>query len=106
SGLRTSAYAAGEVDVTIVHEPQFDDAAPQVKDPVIIATLYKEVPNYLKEAQAAPAKWLEENFETAATYCAAVLIGMAELNDDVEKFVEVANEFSEVDPLDEATLRK
>lgn len=105
SGLRTSAYAAGEVDVTIVHEPQYDQAAPQVTDPVIIATLYKEVPNYLKEAQAAPASWLEENFESAATYCASVLLGMRELNGDEEKFVEVANEFSEIDPLDEETLR-
>lgn len=105
SGLRTSAYAAGEVDVTIVHEPQYDQAAPQVTDPVIIATLYKEVPNYLKEAQAAPASWLEENFESAATYCAAVLLGMRELNADEDKFVAVANDFSEIDPLDEETLR-
>jgi hypothetical protein len=106
SGLRTSAYAAGEVDVTIVHEPQYDEAAPQVQDPVIIATLYKEVPEYLKEAQAAPTAWLDENLESAATYCAAALLGMEELSQDFDTFVEAANEYSQVDPLPEDVLKE
>ena len=106
SGLRTSAYAAGEVDVTIIHEPQYDEAAPQVQDPTIIATLYKEVPQYLKEAQAAPTAWLDENLESAATYCAAALLGMDELSTDFDTFVEAANEYSQVDPLSEEVLQE
>lgn len=106
SGLRTSAYAAGEVDVTIIHEPQFQEAAPQVQDPVIIATLYKEVPEYLKEAQAAPTAWLDENKEAAATYCAAALLGMEELTNDYDAFVEAAAEYSQIDPLPEDVLKE
>lgn len=107
SGLRTSAYAAGEVDATVIHEPQFAESAPQVQDPVIIATLWEEVPEYLKEVQAAPKSWLDENVEAAASYCAATLKGMRELQDDVDLFIEAAQEYSETDKgLDEETLRE
>jgi ABC-type nitrate/sulfonate/bicarbonate transport system substrate-binding protein len=107
SGLRTSAYAAGEVDATVIHEPQYAEAAPQVEDPVIIASLWEEVPEYLKEVQAAPQAWLEENVEAAAGYCAATLKGMRELQDDVDAFITAAQEYTETDKgLDEETLRE
>lgn len=104
SGLRTSAYASGDVDATVIHEPQFAEAAPQVTDPVIIATLYSEVPGYLKEVHAAPTAWLDENVEVAASYCAAVLKGMRVLEADFELFVEASEEYSESEALDEETL--
>jgi ABC-type nitrate/sulfonate/bicarbonate transport system substrate-binding protein len=106
SSLRTSAFAAGEVDATIVHEPQFQDAAPQVDDPVIIASLYEEVPQYIKEAQAAPTAWLDANLESAAAYCASVLLGMEELTGDYDAFAAAVETYSEIDPMPEDLLRE
>lgn len=105
SGLRESAYAAGKVDATVIHEAQYKEAAPQVKQPVVIATLYKEVPNYLKEVQAAPTAWLDKNTETAASYCAAVLKGMRVLKGDFSLFQQASQKYSETEKLDEATLK-
>ena len=106
SGLRTSAYAAGEVDATVIHEPQYQEAATQVQDPVIIASLWEEVPQYLKEVHAAPRSWLEENTEAAASYCAAALKGMRELQADEELFIEASQQYAQTEELDEETLRE
>lgn len=104
SGLRTSAYAAGQVDATVIHEPQYAEAATQVEDPVVIASLFEEVPNYLKEVHAAPKAWLEENTEAAASYCAAAIKGMRELQDDKELFAEASKQYAQTENLDEETL--
>lgn len=106
SGLRTSAYASGDVDATVIHLPQYEESAPQVDDPVIIASLYEEVPNYLKEVHAAPTAWLDENAEAAASYCAAVLMGMRELQDDIEVYKEAVKEYAESEDVDEAELEE
>jgi ABC-type nitrate/sulfonate/bicarbonate transport system substrate-binding protein len=106
SGLRASAFAAGEVDATIIHERQFNEAATQLDDAVIIAQLYEEVPNFIKEAQAAPRAWLEENSELAANYCASVLTGMRTLKADYDEFKAAVDEFAESDPLAEEELQR
>lgn len=86
SGLRTSAFAAGKVDATVIHVQQFNQAKTQVKDAKIIASLYEDVPVYIKEAFAAPSKWLDENKETAAKFCASVLKGNRELKKSYSTF--------------------
>lgn len=106
SGLRTSAYAAGEVDATVIHDYQYFEAESQATDPVIIASLFDEVPEFTKEAHAAPASWLEENSELAANYCAAVLAGMRELSDDYDTWVQAVEDFADVEEMpDEETLQ-
>ncbi len=106
SGLRTTAYASGEVDATVIHDYQYFEAETQVADAVIIASLFDEVPDFVKEAHAAPASWLDENQELAANYCASVLVGMRELNGDYDLFVEAVEQFADIDEMpDDETLR-
>ncbi|SEF15690.1 ABC transporter substrate-binding protein [Jiangella alba] len=106
SGLRTTAFASGDVDATVIHDYQYYEAAEQATDPVIIASLFEEVPDFVKEAHAAPAAWLEENAELAANYCAAVLMGMRELSADYDAFVGAVEEFADVEEMpDDETLR-
>ena len=76
SGLRTTAFAAGDVDVTLVHLTQYNsEILPAVPDAQIISRLYEDVPTFLKETFAAPSSWIDENLETAAAICAAVISG-------------------------------
>ncbi|MQA81425.1 MAG: hypothetical protein GEV10_23585 [Streptosporangiales bacterium] len=86
SGLRTSSFASGKVDATVIHVQQYNQAKTQVKDAEVIASLYDDVPIYIKEAFAAPAKWLKENKETAAGFCASVLKGNRELKKSYSTF--------------------
>lgn len=106
SGLRATAFAAGEVDATIIHQRQFNEAATQVEDAVILAQLFAEVPEFIKEGQAAPKAWLEENAEEAATYCAAVLLGMRELKTDYDLFKQAVADYAETDAVAEEELER
>lgn len=105
SALRSSVFVADGVDATVIHLTQFKQAAEQVSDAVIITTLYKDVPVFIKEAFAAPASWLEENLELAASFCASVLKAARELPRDFDLFVSAVNEFVGVPP-SEAMLRE
>lgn len=104
SSLRTAAWAAGEVDSTVIHEDQYEQAEGEVTDPVRIATLYEDVDTFVKEVQAAEAGWLEENRELAAQYCATTLLAMHQLKADFDLFVEAVNTYVE-DPPEEDALR-
>lgn len=101
SGLRTTAFAAGQVDATVIHEDQYTSAETQVPDATRIATLYEDVDVFVKEAQAAPAEWLEENRELAAQYCATTLIAMHDLKSDFGLFAEAVNTYVEEPPSEE-----
>ncbi|PRB18414.1 ABC transporter substrate-binding protein [Microbacterium sp. MYb62] len=101
SGLRTTAFAAGQVDATVIHEDQFTSAATQVKDAARIATLYEDVEVFVKEAQAAPADWLAENGELAAQYCATTLVAMHELKSDFDLFSDAVAQYVEEPPTEE-----
>lgn len=106
SGLRTTAYASGDVDATVIHDYQYFESAEQATDPVILATLYDEVPGFVKEAHAAPAAWLDDNVEVAANYCAGVLLGMRELSADYDTFVQAVTDFADIEEMpDDETLR-
>lgn len=101
SSLRTAAWAAGDVDSTVIHEDQYESAAPNVNEPVRIATLYENVDTFIKEAQAADAAWLEQNRELAAKYCATTLKAMKALKADFPTFQSAVNEYVEEPPSEE-----
>jgi ABC-type nitrate/sulfonate/bicarbonate transport system substrate-binding protein len=105
SGLRTSAYVADEVDATVIHLPQFRQAAEQIPDAVIITTQYGDVPIFIKEAYAAPADWLDENLDTAAAFCASVIKASRELPEDFELYQAAVDQFVG-EPPDEAELQE
>ena len=105
SALRSSVFVADGVDATVIHLTQFKQAAEQVSDAVIITTLYKDVPVFIKEAFAAPATWIEENQDLAAAFCASVLKASRELSQDFDLFVSAVNEFVG-EPPNQAMLRE
>lgn len=99
SGLRTTAFAAGDVDVSLVHLTQYNaEILPAVPDAQIISRLYEDVPTFLKETLAAPASWIEENLDTAAAICAAVIAGSRTLTEDRAAFDEAVNTYVEEPP--------
>jgi ABC-type nitrate/sulfonate/bicarbonate transport system substrate-binding protein len=102
SGLRTTAFAAGDVDVSLVHLTQYNsEILPAVPDAQIISRLYEDVPTFLKETFAAPASWIDENLETAAAICAAVVAGSRTLTSDRAAFDEAVNTYVEEPPATE-----
>jgi len=105
SGLRTSAFVADEVDATVIHLGQFNQAAEEVPDAVIITTLYGDAPVFIKEAYAAPADWLDENLDTATAFCASVIKASRELSSDFDLFLSAVDEYVG-EPPDEATLQE
>ena len=82
SSARTGAWAAGQLDATVIHDTQYDSAQASVNRPVLIATLYENAPAFIKVAQAARADWLVQNRELAARYCATTLRAMRALRSD------------------------
>lgn len=102
SSARTAAWAAGTVDATVIHDTQFDGAEATVNQPVRIASLYDNVPSFIKTAQAARADWLEQNRELAARYCATTLRAMRELRGDFALFQTAVEKYVEVPPSEES----
>lgn len=105
SGERTSALASGDCDATVVHIPQANDVDAETGDVNILARLYGEVPNFMKEAYAARADWLEENVETAAALTASVIQSSRDLSENLDAFVSAVNELVE-EPPDQAELEE
>ena len=104
SGLRTTAFASGDVDVTLVHLTQYNsEILPAVPDAQIISRLYEDVPTFLKETFAAPTSWIDENLETAAAICAAVISGSRTLVSDRAAFDEAVATYV-AEPPDPAQL--
>jgi hypothetical protein len=102
SGLRTTAFAAGDVDVSLVHLTQYNaEIVPAVPDAQIISRLWEDVPTFLKETFAAPASWIDENLDTAAAICAAVVAGSRTLTSDRAAFDEAVNTYVEEPPAPE-----
>jgi ABC-type nitrate/sulfonate/bicarbonate transport system substrate-binding protein len=105
SSARTAAWAAGELDATVIHDTQYDGAQASVDRPVEIATLYENAPGFIKVAQAARADWLSQNRELAARYCATTLRAMKALKGDFALFQGAVNEDVD-DPPSEQSLRE
>jgi hypothetical protein len=94
SGLRTTAFATGDVDVSLVHLTQYNaEILPAVEDAQIIARLYEDVPTFLKETLAAPASWIDENLDTATAICAAIIAGSRTLTEDRAAFDAAVNTY-------------
>lgn len=93
SSLRTSVFVANGVDATVLHLAQFKQSASEIPDAMIIASLYGDVPVFIKEAYAATGSWLEENQELAAAFCASVLKAARELPQDFDLYVRAVNGF-------------
>lgn len=102
SSARTEAWAAGELDATVIHDTQYDGAQASVNQPVLIATLYDNAPGFIKTAQAAPADWLAQNRELAARYCATTLRAMKALRSDFAIFQSAVHEYVEAPPSEES----
>jgi hypothetical protein len=102
SSARTAEWAAGQLDATVIHDTQFDGAEAMVNQPVRIASLYDNVPGFIKTAQAAPADWLVQNRELAARYCATTLRAMRELRSDFALFQAAVDEYVEAPPSEES----
>lgn len=86
SGLRTSAFVSGEIDATIIHLLQFNQAKKQVSDPAVISKMYEDLPFYIKESFAAPADWLQQNNEAAASFCASIIKANRKLTENFDTF--------------------
>lgn len=105
SGQRTTAFAADEVDATVIHLTQFTQALAEAPDGEVITSLYEDVPVYIKEAFAAPSEWLEENRDTAVAFCASILRANQELAGDFDAFAEAVAQHVE-EPPEEAELQE
>ena len=102
SSARTDAWAAGQLDATVIHDTQYDSAQRAVSRPVLIATLYENAPGFIKVAQAARADWLGENRDLAARYCATTLRAMKALKNDFALFQAAVDEYVEEPPSQES----
>jgi ABC-type nitrate/sulfonate/bicarbonate transport system substrate-binding protein len=98
SGERTSALASGDCDATVIHVVQANAVQEETGDVNIIARLYGEVPNFMKEAYAARVDWLEENIETAAAVTASVIQSSRDLLASYDAFEKASNELMEEPP--------
>jgi NitT/TauT family transport system substrate-binding protein len=105
SSARTAAWAAGQLDATVIHDTQYDDVRASVDRPVLIATLYDNAPGFIKVAQSARADWLAQNRELAARYCATTLRAMKALKSDFALFQAAVNEYV-TEPPSEQSLRE
>jgi len=102
ASARTAAWAAGELDATVIHDTQYDGAKATVNRPVLIATLYENAPGFIKVAQAARADWLAQNRELAARYCATTLRAMKALKTDFAVFRTAVHDYVESPPSEES----
>jgi ABC-type nitrate/sulfonate/bicarbonate transport system substrate-binding protein len=86
SGERASALASGDCDATVIHVVQANAIQKEKGDVHILAKLYGQVPNFMKEAYAARADWLDDNLETAAAVTASVIQSSRDLIKDFATF--------------------
>lgn len=93
SSLRANAFAAGQVDVAVIHLRQFDAAKAQVPDGVVLATLADDVPDMIMQAFSAPASWLADNKETATSFCSSIITANRVLKGSYEAFDAAVQEF-------------
>lgn len=98
SSERTSALASGDCDATVIHIVQANAVEKETGDVNIIAKLYGEVPNFMKEAYAARTDWLDENLETAAAVTASVIQNSRDLLASYEAFEAACEELMEEPP--------
>ncbi|HVT96366.1 MAG TPA: ABC transporter substrate-binding protein [Acidobacteriaceae bacterium] len=102
SGERASALAAGQVDVTIIHQTQADQIASSGKPVHVIASFYSANTKILEQGWMAPTEWLDKNLATAAAFCAATIKGSKALSQDQSAFLSACKQFLKAPPSDDA----
>jgi ABC-type nitrate/sulfonate/bicarbonate transport system substrate-binding protein len=106
SGQRTTALANGDVDASVIHINQFEEANEAQGGKLrTLATLYETVPHYLKESFAAPKEWLDAHQEEACALAAAVLSADRELMKNFDYYRESVGKIVEGGGPEEAELR-
>lgn len=98
SGERASALASGDCDATSIHVVQANAIQKEKGDVHILAKLYGEVPNFMKEAYAARSDWLDKNIETAAAVTASVIQSSRDLLKDYGSFESATNDLMDEPP--------
>lgn len=98
SGERASALASGDCDATSIHLIQAKAIQKEKGDVNIIAKLYGEVPDFMKEAYAARQDWLDKNLETAAAVTASVIQSSRDLLTDFPTFQAACKKLLEEPP--------
>jgi NitT/TauT family transport system substrate-binding protein len=98
SGERASALASGDADATVIHVVQANAIQKEKGDVNIIAKLYGEVPNFMKEAYAARTDWLDKNVETAAAVTASVIQSSRDLIASYDAFEAACKQMIEEPP--------
>jgi NitT/TauT family transport system substrate-binding protein len=98
SGERASALAGGDCDATVIHVVQANAIQKEKGDVNILAKLYGDVPNFMKEAYAARVDWLDENVETAAAITASLIQSSRDLLLDYSAFEKASNDLMEEPP--------
>lgn len=91
SSERTSALAAGQVQVTIIHEGQANSISAQGKHVNILGYLYKTPGvKFIDQGWMAPKSWLDDNLDTATSFCEAVIAGSRDLSAHEDKYLAAA----------------
>jgi ABC-type nitrate/sulfonate/bicarbonate transport system substrate-binding protein len=98
SGERASALESGDCDATVIHVVQANAIKKQKGDVNIIAKLYGDVPNFMKEAYAARTDWLDKNVETAAAVTASLIQSSRDLLADYSAFEKASDDLMEEPP--------
>jgi len=98
ASLRQAAFAANNVDVAIMHSTQYEQIKGGIPGATIIATLFKDVPHFIKNTYAAPKSWLDKNLDTAAAFCAAVLTGNKKLSSDRSVYLKAVKDYVDEPP--------
>jgi NitT/TauT family transport system substrate-binding protein len=101
SGERTSALAAGQVGVAVIHQSQLDQVAATGKKVHALANMYQAPGKFIKQCWMAPEKWLDENQATATAFAAALIKGSRELKNNQETFVSACKQLIKKPPKDD-----
>jgi NitT/TauT family transport system substrate-binding protein len=101
SGERTSALAAGQVSVAVIHQSQVDQVAATGKKVHALANMYETPGKFIKQCWMAPEKWLDENQATATAFAAALIKGSRELKNNQETFVSACKQLIKKPPKDD-----
>jgi NitT/TauT family transport system substrate-binding protein len=101
SGERTSALAAGQVSVAVIHQSQLDQVAATGKKVHALANMYEAPGKFIKQCWMAPAKWLDENQATATAFAASLIKGSRELKNNQQSFVDACKKVIKKPPADD-----
>src|SRR5690606_33793789 len=101
SSLRATAIESDQVDAAVIQMQQYVGMKDSISDLTLLASFAEDVDDVVMQAYAAPASWLEENKETAISFCATILKANEVLAADFDLFKEAADTFMPEPPAPE-----